>query len=359
MANDDQGEKTEQATPHKLEEARKKGQVVTSKDLAAAVSLTAAVISGYMAAPQVIEGTVSIGRWAFSQGQGSSTTPADVQAQLVRMMEAVLPGVAAIIGAAAVAGGIAGLVVTRFNFAPEALVPKPERLDPFANLKSNFFSATPWVNLAKSLAVGGLLAWAVYAACVTWLPYLPGMASWAPAVQLFFIGSVTGSIFERSLPIVLLIGVVDLLWQHYKTSNDLMMTRQELKQEMKDTEGDPMLKQRRRARGRQIAFSKQLKDTETADVVVTNPTHFAAALRYRREVHVAPILVARGADLAALKIRAVAVRHDIPIVENRALARALVAKGRVGAPIPADYYGPVAKILAALLRRRNSPKGVR
>jgi len=178
-------------------------------------------------------------------------------------------------------------------------------------------------------------------------------------VQLFFIGSVTGSIFERSLPIVLLIGVVDLLWQHYKTSNDLMMTRQELKQEMKDTEGDPMLKQRRRARGRQIAFSKQLKDTETADVVVTNPTHFAAALRYRREVHVAPILVARGADLAALKIRAVAVRHDIPIVENRALARALVAKGRVGAPIPADYYGPVAKILAALLRRRNSPKGVR
>ena len=119
--------------------------------------------------------------------------------------------------------------------------------------------------------------------------------------------------------------------------------------------GSAKLKQKRKARGRQLAMGRQLRDVATADVVVTNPTHFAVALRYRREENPSPIVVARGADLIALRIRVEAVRHDVPVIENRALARSLVSKGKVGFAIPQEFYGPVAKVLAAVYRRRRRP----
>ncbi len=355
MADDEQGEKTEEATPHKLKEARKKGQVAFSKDLVASISLCAAVAGGVFGVPSMAFGLVELGRRGIQQSASGVMSVVDVEAAVHQTYVTIGPGLMAVLGTATFAGAVAGLAVTQFNFAVEALEPKPERLDVAKNFKSTFLSPTPWFNLGKSLAVGALICWSVYSACVEWMDWLPAVASWAPGIQLVFVGRITLSIFERALPLVVLIGIADLMYQKWKTAKDMMMSIQEVRRENKDQEGDPLVKQKRKARGRQLAMGRQLRDVATADVVVTNPTHFAVALRYRRDENPSPIVVARGADLIALRIRAEAVRHDVPVIENRALARSLVSKGKVGFAIPQEFYGPVAKVLAAVYRRRRRP----
>jgi flagellar biosynthetic protein FlhB len=133
----------------------------------------------------------------------------------------------------------------------------------------------------------------------------------------------------------------------------MKMSKQDVKQEMKEQDGDPLIKARRRAMARQIAFGRQLQDVQKADVVLTNPTHYAVAIRYRKEEGDAPIVLARGIDHQALQIRAEAGRHDVPTIENRPLARALHAKSKVGRPIPKDFFGPVAQVLAVVYKRRR------
>jgi len=152
--------------------------------------------------------------------------------------------------------------------------------------------------------------------------------------------------------VALAVGGADFAWQRYHMSEQMMMSRQDVRQEHKESEGDPQVRARRRALARQAAM-RQLVDVSRADVIVTNPTHYAVALRYRKAENASPIVVARGLDHLALKIRQEGGRHDVPIVENRGLARALYARSRVGAPIPSEFFGPVAQILALIYRRRR------
>ena len=134
----------------------------------------------------------------------------------------------------------------------------------------------------------------------------------------------------------------------------MMMSYQQLKDESKEMEGDPHMKAARKARARQIAFGQTLREVQKADLILTNPTHYAVALRYRAEEASAPTVVAKGVDHMALKIIAEAARHDIPRVENRPLARALYAVAKEGRMIPEEMYGPVAKVLAVILKRRRA-----
>jgi flagellar biosynthetic protein FlhB len=128
---------------------------------------------------------------------------------------------------------------------------------------------------------------------------------------------------------------------------------------MREQDGDPLFKARRRQMARQIAFSRQIADVQRADVVLTNPTHYAIALRYRKEEAAAPIVLARGVDALAMQIRAEASRNDVPTIENRPLARALYAKAKVGRPIPKDFFGPVAQVLAVVYKRRAARQAQR
>jgi len=146
---------------------------------------------------------------------------------------------------------------------------------------------------------------------------------------------------------------LDYLYQIYQNSEKMKMTRQEVKDENKNTEGDPHLKAARKKRAQEIAFARTIQNVKKADVVITNPDHYAVALRYRRDESTAPIVVAKGIDRLAQAIKAEAARHDIPQVENRPLARSLHARVKEGKMIPEDLYQAVATILAVLWSRRR------
>jgi len=163
-------------------------------------------------------------------------------------------------------------------------------------------------------------------------------------------------VLSRALPVAVILAVLDYSYQWYQNHEQMMMTLQEVKEEHKANEGDPKMKQARRNRARQIAMAQMAQSTARADVVITNPTHFAVALRYRKDEAPAPVVVARGMDAVAQKIKLEARRRDIPTIENRPLARALYASAKVGQMIPESLYGAVARVLAVLWKRRKRRK---
>ncbi len=353
MAADQGAEKTEEATERRIQKYRDEGRLATSRELISAVSLGVGVLAGGLMVSDLLQGIVSVARASLDRAVSGQLALADFTAIVRAAMIATGPGILAFLIPAASAALLTGLLLTQFNVTTEPLAFKWERLDVFSNFSSQFLSATPWVGIAKSCAITGVILWSVYSAVNEQLRVLPAASHWAAQTQLRFLGWIARNVFERAIPMTLLIGVADFVYQKWKMSQQMMMTHQEVKEEHKDSEGDPLIKQRRRQRARQIVLQKQMGDVPRADVVVTNPTHYAVALRYRKEENAAPVILARGLDLVALQIRAAASRNDVPIVENRPLARALAAKGRVGSPVPKELYGPVAKVLAAVYRRRK------
>jgi flagellar biosynthetic protein FlhB len=346
-------EKTEQATEQQIQKFRREGKVATSKELLAAIGLAASAFAMFQAVPYIGAGLLHLARDSFARGATREFVAADVMTLLLRTMTSLGPGILLALTPGIVAAIGVGLVLTGFNLSSEAITPDLSRLDPLGAAKSMFFSSSPWVSLAKAAAVATLLIWAVYSSLIDHMASLPVAGSWPVGAQLGFIEVLTKAVLTRALPVALAVGAADFAWQRYHLSEQMMMTRQDVRQENKDTEGDPQIRARRRQRARQLAMGRQLANVVKADVIVANPTHFAVALRYRKEENASPVVLARGLDNIALKIRAEAGRHDIPVIENRTLARALYARSKVGAPIPSEFFGPVAQVLALVYRRRH------
>lgn len=347
------GDKTEQATERQVEKFRDDGKVTTSRELLAAVGLCVGAFALFSNLPVIGAGIVWIARDSFARGVTREFDRSDITTLALRAVDAVGPGVLGALVPGTLAGLGVGLVLTGFNISTKAISPDPSRLDAFAAAKNMFFSASPWVNLAKALTVATLLTWSVYSALSIHANSLPVVGAWPVGAQLRFLGELTQSVLLRALPMALAVGGADLLWQQYHLSEQMMMTRQDVRQEHRETEGDPQIRARRKQIARRLANMRQLGDVSGADVIVTNPTHYAVALRYRKIENASPVVVARGLDHLALKIRAEAGRHDVPVIENRGLARALYARSKVGAPIPSEFFGPVAQILALVYRRRH------
>lgn len=346
-------EKTEQATEQQVQKYRREGKVATSKELLAAIGLATSAFAMFQALPFLGSGLLHVARDSFARGATREFVAADVMALGLRTMTAMTPGIMLALLPGVIAALGVGLVLTGFNLSSEAITPDLSRMDPFAAAKNMFFSSAPWINLAKASAIATLLIWAVYSSLVDHMASLPVVGAWPVGAQLGFIGELTKAVLTRALPVALAIGAADFAWQRYHLSEQMMMTRQDVRQENKDTEGDPLIRARRRQRARQLATGRQLADVVKADVIVANPTHFAVALRYRKDENASPMVLARGLDNIALKIRAEAGRHDIPVIENRTLARSLYARSKVGAPIPTEFFGPVAQVLALVYRRRH------
>jgi flagellar biosynthetic protein FlhB len=350
VADDD---KTQEATERQVQKFRDEGKVATSRELLAAVSLCVGALALYWNLPSLGAGIMRLARDSFARGVAREFVVADVGTLSGRTLAAVGPGVLGALAPGVLAALGLGLVLTSFNVSLEAISPNPDRLDPFAAAKSMFFSISPWVNLAKAMIIGALILWSVYSALTGHARSLPVVGAWPVGAQLRFLGLLAQTVLTRALPMALAVGAADFAWQRYHLSEQMMMSRQDVRQEHKEAEGDPQVRARRKLMARQLANMRQLVDVPTADVIVTNPTHYAVALRYRKAENAAPVVVARGLDHIALKIRIEGGRHDVPIIENRGLARALYARSKVGAPIPAEFFGPVAQILALIYRRRQ------
>jgi flagellar biosynthetic protein FlhB len=252
---------------------------------------------------------------------------------------------AAGVSAALLSGGLQ----SGFQFTPKVLGFKPDKLDPIAGF-GRVFSKTSLVHGAvdflKLLAIGG----AMWLAARTLLhdPLFQSPVETAYLGQ--FIHRSALSLFARLLFALGVIAAISYGYEKFKTSRDLMMTRQEVKDERKQAEGDAFVKSAMRRMARRLMQKQMLAAVPTADVVVTNPTHYAVALKYERGVDSAPVVLAKGDNRLALRIKAIAAEHGVPTVENRPVARFLFAAGKVGEPIPSELFQAVAEILAFVYR---------
>ncbi len=356
MADSEQ-EKTEQATERKIEQFRTQGKIATSKELSAALAMIASACALIWALPALADGMHEIMRACREHFMDKEMAPGDLTSIAAITGRSVGGPLVAVLLAGSGASVAGGLTLTGFNVSAEALAPKWERLNFFATAKQMWASTTPWFALAKSLLVASCIAWAAWASVSKNIDALPILATASVGGQMMIVRDLVIDLLSRALPVALAIGAADYGYQRWQLSEQMKMTKQEVKEEHKDQEGDPLIKAKRRQRARQIAMNTMLRDVARADVIIANPTHYAIALRYRREENAAPMVVARGVDHMALKIRSEAGQHEIMVIENRPLARALYAVTKVGLPIPKDFYGPVAAVLAVVFKARKAARG--
>jgi len=346
-------ERTEKATPKKREDARKKGQVARGAELPGVLSLLGVIILLGMLFPSTFASLGSyIERTATQISSNAELTPSSIQLifqdaaillALVTLPILVLALVCVVIGNFA-QGGLA--------LSTEALKPKADRLNPVNNLK-RVFGSDSIVNLAKSSIKLILIAAVAYTVLSPVVTESPGLMTAPVQVIASKLGNTLYTLAFRCGLVLLAFSGADYGYAWYKHEKSLRMSKQEIRDEFKEQEGDPMVKGQRRRAARALTQRRSLEAVPTASLVVTNPTHFAVALRYDPASDAAPIVVAKGADLVAAKIREKARSNDVPLIENPPLARALFRVVEPNQLIPAEFFGPVAELLAYVFRQKE------
>lgn len=349
MADHDNDQKTEQPTEKRLSEAAEKGQFARSQELTVVFTLTAALASLAFTLRQSANDVAEYSVGLFTNFRlmqvNSDTFPLLLGNVLLTCAKVVLPVLVACAGAAMLAGGLQ----SGFRISHKALSPKLEQLNPVEGLMRLFSKAT-WVrsglDLLKLIAIG----YALYLGARSLLEDPLFTAPVEAAYLGTFLREASTAFFGRLLLSLGIIAALSYGWEKFKTHRDMMMTRQEVKDEHKNSEGDQHVKGAMRRMARRLMQKQMLEAVATADVVVTNPTHFAVALKYERGVDKAPVVLAKGENRFALRIKALAAENGVPTVENRPVARLLFAMGKVGESIPPELYQAVAEILAVVYR---------
>jgi flagellar biosynthetic protein FlhB len=345
-------ERTEQATPKRLREAREKGQIARSRDLNSLILLL--VASGGLLAfgETMLAGMVRQMYSGFMLTRDVLFDPARLQQYMGQAMIDALLAFSPLLVVLFVAALLAPMALGGWSFSPKAVIPKWEKLNPAKGLGRMFSRRAP---------VEGLKAFAKFA--VVAIASVILLSQWAG--DIFMLGNeplrnalahtahIVGWSFLAVSSVLVLIAAVDVPFQLWDHANKMKMTKQEVKDEQKQTDGSPEIKGRIRAVQRQLAQQRMMQDIPEADVVVTNPTHYAVALRYDQEGNGAPKVVARGADLIAGQIRKVARAHNVAIVEAPPLARALYFNTEIGQEIPAGLYVAVAQLLAYIYQLKT------
>ncbi len=351
--SDSDAEKKHEPSDRQWREAAEQGQLARSPDILAAVVVIAAGAALSLAPGPTVHALGGLlQRVPWTAGP---LTPEEVRGWAIDVTGIALAAMAVPLGAGALAAALTGFAMTRGEVASSALEAKFERIDPLGTAKEMFFSSRPWVELLKASAKAGLVAWAVSDVISKRIDQMPALAAAPVTVLAGELGAIGTDVLWAAAPALLVIGGADYAWSWWTTRQRLMRTDQELRDEHKATEGDPRVKAQRRQRAREmLRRNGGLRQVRTADVVVTNPTHYAVALRYTRGRDQAPVVVAKGVDELAAMIREEARRHGIPRIENRPLARGLYARALLGRAIPSEFFGPAAKVLAAVFQRRTA-----
>lgn len=344
-------ERTEEATPKRREEARKDGQIPRSPELTMAMVLLASALVINLAGPMLAGRLLTV----FSLGLASlASAPMDANGSiaLLRAFGWRTLGTIAIWGLslAGVALFVAG-IQARGVFTAKPLVPNADRLNPANNVK-RIGGVQSWAEFVKSLFKLLIVTVAVRAAIVAAWPDTMALAEQGPASLLHVVRKYSVKLLMTAGLCYLGLALFDYLWQVWQHERRLRMSREEIKQELKQSEGDPLIKQRMRAMARAFARRQMFREVPKADVVITNPTHLAVALKYDPLVAPAPVVIAMGQRKVAERIKAIAKEAGVPMIENKPIARALVAKAKVGQMIPSELYLAVAEILAFVIRRR-------
>lgn len=351
---EDLGERTEAPTPRRRQQARERGQVAKSQDVGAAAGLAMSVVLLVVFGGSLVRTLASITRLSLSgRAPGDPLDPAGVfpAARLVfqQVSFAMLP-IAMIL---LVTAWLAGFVQVGPLLTLHPVKPNLKRLNPASGIKRVFGMR----GLARSIVNGGKLvlvgvvAWLVLTRHAPRLVVLPRLEA-IPAMAV--VGQMALELAAWLLAILLVLAVIDFLYQKWQHTRDLRMTKHDVKDERRSLEGDPQVKKRRMKMAMDIAMHRVGKAVPEADVVVTNPTHFSVALRYDSDTMRAPRVVAKGADMMAFRIRHLAVANGIPLVERPPLARGLFWGVDVGQEVPPKFYEAVAEILAYVYRTEQT-----
>ncbi|MBO5154147.1 MAG: flagellar biosynthesis protein FlhB [Eubacterium sp.] len=350
------GEKTEPATSKKLSDARSEGQVCKSRELDQAASLVALFLTLKVIVSFMGSNFLQIFHDIYNK------IPETVSAREVNSVVVMSYLHQAVLSSVKLAGpffavGVAvafliNIIQVKWKVSTKPLKPKPDKFNPINGFK-RMFSKDSLFELVKSIAKVALIAVIAYTALKSHLEEIFLLYNITLQQAIAEIGTLVIDVGFRISIIYCIIGAADYLYQKHKFNEDMKMTKQEVKDEMKNSEGDPQIKSKQRQRMQEASRRRMMQDVPKADVVITNPTHYAVALKYDAGTGTAPVLVAKGADLIAQRIREIAKENHVEIVENKPLARMIYTNVEIGREIPPELYQAVAEILAAVYRAQN------
>lgn len=349
MAEDTGGEKTLPASPMKLQRARDDGNIARSQDLSSAMALTVALAALVLLSSLQLQRILELGRFYIGGADLLALDHTPISALAWRA----LYDLAVCVGPFMAAMLLSGIVLNYFQvgvlFTTKPLQPKFDRLNPISGMQ-RFISIRTFAELIKSLAklaVITLLAWLAVHNRIEEFVALMGMT---PLSLLPAVGDLVFTIWWRVAAAMIVIGLADLAFQRWQHGRDLRMTQQEARQETRELEGNPQIKRRVRQIQRQLATQRMMAEVPRADVIITNPTHYAVALLYDASRMQAPVVLAKGERLIAQRIRELGVEHRVPIIEKPQLARTLFRSVEVNMSIPENLFRAVAEILSFVYR---------
>jgi flagellar biosynthetic protein FlhB len=343
-------EKKHPATPRRREDARKKGQVFKSQEVISALMLLGLVAVLKFWIPTMFLRLKHL--FPYVLGLSSEWTERSIATLMLNVLWQGIQILAPIFAAGFFIALISNYIQVGVLFTWESMKPQLSRLSMISGAK-RMFGIKAWVQLAKSLMKVILIGYFLYASVRDRINVYPALQQLSVEQGAVFIGQALMELAWNISISFLGIAIFDYIYQRWEYEKDLRMSHEDLKQEYKQTEGNPELKSEIKKRQRAMAMSRMMQDLKTADVVVTNPTHISVALRYDIKENKAPYVIAKGQDQIALRIRELAKEYDLVIMENKPLARALYAQVDIGKGIPADLYKAVAEVLAFVYRLKK------
>ncbi|MFP7169141.1 flagellar biosynthesis protein FlhB [Terribacillus sp. 7520-G] len=343
------GEKTEKATPKKRKDTRKKGQVAKSQDVNTAIlllfSLGALALMGGYFKDQFLQLFTIV----FDEYLTQEITANTVQTLLVEMSIALAKIVGPVMGIAILAGLVSNFAQFGLLFSGENIKFDLKKIDPIQGAK-RIFSVRALVELVKSLLKIGLVGAVTFYMLWENMDTVMTMFTKAPENAMQFFGKTTLYMGFAAALALLFIAVLDYTYQRFDFEKNIRMSKQDIKDEYKNTEGNPLIRSKIKEKQRQMSMMRMMSEVPKADVVITNPTHFAIAIQYDEKKSDTPIVIAKGMDHVALKIKEIAKANDVMMVENKPLARGLYKKVELNQPIQEEFFQAVAEVLAFVYR---------
>ncbi|MEW9093622.1 MAG: fused FliR family export protein/FlhB family type III secretion system protein [Clostridiaceae bacterium] len=348
FASDD---KTEEATPHKLSEAKKKGQVAKSKDVNLALTLLISTLVLSFAGEYVVgnlKGVMTTFLNDFLNMELNYQTLGNILIIILgKLATTILPIVVPIM----IMGIFANFIQTGFIFTKEPLKPDIKKLNPINGFKK-MFSMRSVVELIKAVLVVTIVGFVGYKFIKSNYIYIVNLYNLRYPILIEAFGDLALKIFFKITLVMLAIAVTDFIFQKFQFKKEMKMTKQEIKEEFKQMEGDPQIKGKIRQKQREMAMRRMMQAVPDATVVITNPTHISVAIKYKEGENKAPVVVAKGTDFVALKIKEKAKESNVPIIENKPLARLIYNEVELDTEIPVEMYQAVAEILAIVMKMK-------
>jgi flagellar biosynthesis protein FlhB len=349
------GEKTEKATPKKKQEARQKGQVAKSNDVSAAVVLLSGLLSLLLFGSFYKERLVNLFKDFLLHRLTADVTAENVIHLFGSLTMQLALMLAPIFGVSLVTGILANYLQVGFLFTGDPLKPKFSKINPIKGFK-NIFSMRTIVELFKSIFKLLVIAVIVYFTLSGARDNISKLGRMGLEQTLAYTSKLTMILGIQIGAALLVLAFADYMYQRYSHAKSLRMSKQDIKDEYKKMEGDPLIKGKIRERQRRMALQRMMQEIPKADVIITNPTHFAVALKYDGTAMEAPQVIAKGQDYVALRIREIAKEHGVITMENKPLARALFQRTEIGDSIPADLFQAVAEVLAYVYKLKGKVK---